>query len=407
MKTFTCPAPPASRRFLAVCLLLLAVSAAMPAAAQTTGFQEAPRQGEQVSGIGLIRGWVCQADTVTFSIDGNPPTAMLYGASRGDTRQVCGDSDNGYAYLINWGLLPQGPHRLVVMVDGEQLAAVDFEVGGAETAFIEDLRHRDVIYGIPDSDRFCTVRWDRSAQNMRTAGCTVSRASGGDMDQATGTRVIEVTPPGQSEKTYHLYVPSSYQPERPLPLVIALHGAAGPGTARFAAIDTREEWTPVAEAHEFIVLAPEASGSQGGWLAVDDRLMLDAVLDDLTSRYNVEQSRIYLWGFSAGGHFAHDLALTNTDAFAAYAVNAGALAALAGSGAPLQAERTIPVQLQVGSSDALRPFVEEDVEVFDAVGWVWGINLDFRLFPAGHTFRTEDLEAAWQALGLRVLPPPE
>jgi poly(3-hydroxybutyrate) depolymerase len=53
--------------------------------------------------------------------------------------------------------------------------------------------------------------------------------------------------------------------------------------------------------------------------------MLDAILQDLHTRLGVEPTRTCLWGFSAGAHFGHALALDNPDIFAAYAVSAGAL----------------------------------------------------------------------------------
>ena len=71
---------------------------------------EVPAQGSTVSGVGIVSGWKCEAGTLTVRFDGGDSVEILYGSSRGDTLDVCGDSDNGYALLINYNLLGAGPH---------------------------------------------------------------------------------------------------------------------------------------------------------------------------------------------------------------------------------------------------------------------------------------------------------
>ena len=71
---------------------------------------ENPAPGSFQSGIGLISGWACAAQTITLRFDGGPPQEAAYGTSRGDTEGICGDSDNGFGLLFNWNLLRDGPH---------------------------------------------------------------------------------------------------------------------------------------------------------------------------------------------------------------------------------------------------------------------------------------------------------
>ena len=51
---------------------------------------ENPAPGSFQSGIGLISGWVCDAQAITISFDGGPPQEAAYGTSRGDTQAACG-----------------------------------------------------------------------------------------------------------------------------------------------------------------------------------------------------------------------------------------------------------------------------------------------------------------------------
>ncbi len=154
--------------------------------------------------------------------------------------------------------------------------------------------------------------------------------SGGDYPGAK-MRTIVI---GSQSRNYYLYVPSAYPSTDPLPVMLVLHGAGGPGTAPSAAANLRTHWAASAEAGGFIVVAPIASGSQGGWVPSVDYPMFQSVIDDVAGHYNIDLSRIHGWGFSAGGHVMHDLALhnyasvPNSETFAAYGISAGVLPAL-------------------------------------------------------------------------------
>lgn len=94
-----------------------------------------PAPQERRSGIGLISGWVCEANEVLVRITSvlywrdSKETEFLgskgrrimdipfawhdlsagYGTERFDTQEVCGDTDNGFSLLINWNNLVGGP----------------------------------------------------------------------------------------------------------------------------------------------------------------------------------------------------------------------------------------------------------------------------------------------------------
>src|SRR5690606_15750601 len=94
-----------------------------------------------------------------------------------------------------------------------------------------------------------------------------------------------------------LYIPSSYDPARPTPLMLMLHGARGDGDR------TLEQQRAVAARHGVIVLSP--STRSGTWDAIrgdfaHDFAKLDALLTQSFERCNVDPARIASAGFSDG-----------------------------------------------------------------------------------------------------------
>jgi phospholipase/carboxylesterase len=109
----------------------------------------------------------------------------------------------------------------------------------------------------------------------------------------------------------YLYVPSSYSPEAPMPLFVALHGAGGEGRS-WASYPER------AERHRTIVLAPDSRGAtwdlvRGGF--GPDVAFLDEALRHTFARCHVDPSRVALGGFSDGASYALSLGVANGDLF--------------------------------------------------------------------------------------------
>lgn len=245
-----------------------------------------------------------------------------------------------------------------------------------------------------------------SAYQTQGGGGSGSNPSGGSGGAAPGNQTRTVTVSGLGSHDYYLYIPSSYNPSTPVPVMFAFHGAGGTGTSPAAAQAARNDWSSVANSEGFIVVAQASTGSGGGWLAGNDSAILNEIITDVFGAYNIEQNRIYAWGFSAGGHFLHALALQNSTFFAGYGVNAGALQALAGTSAPANATRKIPVHLYVGSNDTVVPpaAVQSDRNNFQANGWTLGTNLWYTEFAGGHTYSTTHLSNIYNNLKNHSLP---
>ncbi len=231
-----------------------------------------------------------------------------------------------------------------------------------------------------------------------------SNPSGGSGGAYPGNQSRTITVSGLGSQTYYLYIPNSYNPASPMPVMFGFHGAGGTGTSPAAAQQVRNDWATVAATGNFIVVAQASTGSGGGWLLSNDAAILNDIITDVFSRYNIEQKRIYAWGFSAGGHILHTLALSNSDFFAGYAVNAGVLAASAGTTAPAAAVRKIPVSIYIGTTDTLLTYSQQDRTTFQGAGWVLNTNLYYTEFSGGHTYTTAHLSQHWTKLSVHSLP---
>ena len=237
-----------------------------------------------------------------------------------------------------------------------------------------------------------------------------SNGSGG----AVGSISRSVSVPGYGTHTVYLSVPASYSPAHPVPLVLALHGQAGPGQGDAAAQTARNTWAPVASANGFIVVAPVGTEALGGWVPPppnpSDYDIFAAAIADAEAAYNIDRSRRIGWGFSAGGHVMYDIVFNDfgaplsIDTFAAFAVSAGAMSSFACSSEAecnaivAAAPRHIPIDIHVGNGDSLATPAIDDYNRFRDHGWVRYSDLWFTLFVGIHNYSTAQLGEIWTHL---------
>ena len=93
-----------------------------------TGYLENPGPNSFQSGVRVLSGWVCDADTVEIAIGTAGRQVAAYGTERLDTLGACGDTDNGFGLLFNWNLLGDGAHDVVAFVNGEELGRATVRV---------------------------------------------------------------------------------------------------------------------------------------------------------------------------------------------------------------------------------------------------------------------------------------
>ncbi|OOP56260.1 MAG: hypothetical protein AYP45_10125 [Candidatus Brocadia carolinensis] len=120
----------------------------------------------------------------------------------------------------------------------------------------------------------------------------------------------ELVSVGDKKGEYFVYVPSSYRIDRAWPVVLALHGVGGSGYGQIMT------WLK-SSAHndEFIFITP-TYGSGLWWNEEAERLVL-SVFDKVKQDYHIDTNRVYLTGFSSGGHGVWYFALRYPSLFAA------------------------------------------------------------------------------------------
>ena len=253
-----------------------------------------------------------------------------------------------------------------------------------------------------------------------------SNPSGGSGGAAPGkfARTLHIAGLGSGTQTYYVYLPPDYTPSRPWPLIFVLHGSGNYGGQDLAAQQTRDNWAVIAQYRHFIVAAPVSNAlvSQGGvdyatWLVPpvsgpSDYDLMAAVVADMEGAYNVERTRIYGWGHSAGAHVLHDLVLGSyappglgIDSMAAYGVSAGGLQQLVCGGVSDAActtflsgvSRKIPVDIHLGNTDPLYTTygAGDDATILANAGWVNGQTLFYTLFSGGHSYTSTNLGDIW------------
>ena len=181
---------------------------------------------------------------------------------------------------------------------------------------------------------------------------------------------------GRRSRAWIVYAPPSYDPARPMPAVVMLHGR--PGTATGMALISRMH--EVAARRGFIVVYPEGidnewnaqfdligrdSLSIGGARSVlpqDDVGFLKTLVSDLRVDLNIDPDRMYVAGFSNGGFMTLRMACSGSDVFAGFAEVGAALYTVMND--TCRRSPAAPILLMHGSADLSIPY--DGVEVRSA-----------------------------------------
>lgn len=130
------------------------------------------------------------------------------------------------------------------------------------------------------------------------------------------------------QREYLLYVPGSYTGMEAVPVVFSLHGAGGTKESQY----TLSQFNLVADSENFILVTPEATAAIGNlnvWNQqsdpnrADDVGFINALIDEIAGRYNIDLDRIYLAGSSNGAFMALQITCELSDKIAATAAIKG------------------------------------------------------------------------------------
>ena len=186
--------------------------------------------------------------------------------------------------------------------------------------------------------RFKSLAW------VCAALVCVSLAAHARGDEKVSKETIES---GGRKRTYYLFAPASLKPSAPL--VVLLHGSGRNG------LTLVERWKDLAAREGFLLAGPDARNSQG-WRTPDDGPdFIRDLVEALRAKYKLDPRRVYLFGHSAGAVFAMNLAMMQSEYFAAAAVHAGAWRDEGEFGVLEQAKRKTSLAIIVGDRDAYFP----------------------------------------------------
>jgi predicted peptidase len=182
---------------------------------------------------------------------------------------------------------------------------------------------------------------------------------------------------------YLLFLPQGYgtDPDEKWPLILYLHGMGERGndlqlvkTHGIPKIVERQPDFP------FVAVSPQCPDETLWW---DHHGTLKAMLDEIVTRYAIDEARIYLTGNSMGGYGTWSLATAHAEQFAA-------IAPICGGGFPemVRELKDVPVWAFHGAEDKVVA-LKESQRMVDALRACGG-NVRFTIYPGvGHDAWTQ------------------
>lgn len=181
------------------------------------------------------------------------------------------------------------------------------------------------------------------------------------MDRRTGTLLSS-----GERRSYLLHVPDSYDPTRPTPLVISLHGYAEWPAHQMQI----SRWNELADEYGFLVVYPSGTDLPKRWRTTRfdpgdpmiDVVFISDLIDALSAEYNIDPERIYANGLSNGGGMSFVLSCELPDRIAAFGSVAGAYVYSLEDCRP---SHPVPAILFHGTADPIVPYMGGPSRSFD------------------------------------------
>lgn len=276
------------------------------------------------------------------------------GANPTPTLLIHGGRDESYP---TEGALPQAGRtgrRLTLAATLDTLRTLNGCTGRETGGFIAACASGSTLAFLPIPRGASEWFHDGAGYKLSRHGVDAARAIDGFFFNRAGFTLPSVRSSG-SGRAWITYVPASYDPAKPTPLVVLLHGRPSNATA-MAAITRMNE---VADEKGFIVVYPEGLNNewnafydltrQQGTANQDDVAFLKTLTEDLGRDLNIDRRRMFLGGFSNGGFMTIRMACSAADTFAGFAsVGAELYAVLKDK---CRGGRPAPILLMNGTAD--------------------------------------------------------
>ena len=128
---------------------------------------DVPREGDRLSGIGVIHGWKCYPQDITVSIDGGNPIPARAPYPRADTGGHCDNAGwNGFFTVVNWGVFGDGLHTVTAFENGVPFARRTVTVTTLGEEFVTGIEKRVIIPDFPAPGEQVEVEWNTGTQHF-------------------------------------------------------------------------------------------------------------------------------------------------------------------------------------------------------------------------------------------------
>ena len=175
-----------------------------------------------------------------------------------------------------------------------------------------------------------------------------------------------------NNREYIIYVPQTYTPTSPTPVLFAFHGGSGYANDF---MNYEADFRLISDTAGFILVYPQAledpnDGNSTNWMHKEptnhnDIFFVETLIDTIASNYNVDIERIYACGYSLGGIFSYELACNLNNRIASVSAVAGA--AFLGSFSYCILSHPTAVLSIPGTNDQTHPYN-------DLNGWYYSVS---------------------------------
>jgi polyhydroxybutyrate depolymerase len=197
---------------------------------------------------------------------------------------------------------------------------------------------------------------------IAACGATSMQAGGLSSPAAAGSQQGRFVYTGPTEGSPHIctaaqlaarpapivYRPGSLSGAQKVPLLIALHGAGGGPQS----MEGLSHFQYVARQYGFVVAFPGSCNDAHPWGTPQDLTYMTALIGQLIASQNIDPSRVYVAGFSAGGYETWQIGCHLSSQVAAIAIVSGAMNGRLYNSCALS--RPVSELLMVGTSDSTR-----------------------------------------------------
>ena len=154
-------------------------------------------------------------------------------------------------------------------------------------------------------------------------------------------------------RTYYLHTPTTHTPNRPRPLIVALHGSGMQGKE----MAEKTALNQLADREGFVVVYPDALKKKwnvSGKAPEDNVAFVHTLIRQVERTRSIDSTRIYVVGLSNGGILAQKLACENPRGITAIATVAASLPTQFST--HCQTQKPIPILMVNGTNDPVVPW---------------------------------------------------